>query len=132
MDKKLYKLKDQKMIAGVCGGIAEYFAVDPTIVRLLFVLLLLAAKVGAVIAYIVIALILPEKPADTTSGENATAEGTPAKKAEHNSKTILGLALVALGGFMLFERYFHWIDLSVLAAIGVIALGAYIVLKGEK
>lgn len=48
------------MLFGVCGGIAEYFNVDPTIVRLLWVLFILAGGTG-ILAYIIAAVIVPEK-----------------------------------------------------------------------
>ena len=50
--KKLYRSKKNKMIAGVCGGIAEYFDIDPTLVRLLGLVLVLSGGAG-VIAYII-------------------------------------------------------------------------------
>jgi phage shock protein C len=60
MKKKLYKIKEQRMICGVCAGIAEYFDVDPSLVRIGWLALLFAAGSG-LIAYIVAAIILPEK-----------------------------------------------------------------------
>ena len=61
MNKKLYRIKEGKQLAGVCGGIAEYFSIDPTIVRLLWALVALFAGTG-VLLYIVCAFIIPEKP----------------------------------------------------------------------
>ena len=57
--KKLHKSKTQKMIAGVCGGVAEYFNIDPTVVRLGFVVLSLAAG-GGLLLYILAAIIMPQ------------------------------------------------------------------------
>lgn len=57
--KKLYRSADNKMIEGVCGGIAEYFNIDPTLVRLAFVLLALAGGPG-VILYIILWIIMPK------------------------------------------------------------------------
>ena len=59
MNKKLYKSNSNKMISGVCGGIAEYFNVDPTFVRLAWVLCLLVGGSGLV-AYIVCAIVIPQ------------------------------------------------------------------------
>ncbi len=56
--KRLYKSRGSRMLAGVCGGIAEYFNVDPTLVRLLAVLV--GFMGWGVIAYIVAAIIIPE------------------------------------------------------------------------
>ena len=61
MEKKLYKSIVNKMIAGVCGGIAEYFNMDPTLVRLLWVLFCALAGSG-IIAYIIAAIIMPQSP----------------------------------------------------------------------
>ncbi len=58
--KKLYKISEQKMICGVCAGIAEYLNVDVSIVRLVTVLIAFACGSG-LIAYIAAAIILPEK-----------------------------------------------------------------------
>ena len=60
MEKRLTKSATDKKIAGVCGGIAEYANIDPTIVRLLWVLFGLFAGSG-VLAYIVAAIIIPDK-----------------------------------------------------------------------
>lgn len=59
-NKKLYRVEDSKMIAGVCGGVAEYFNVDPTIVRVLWAAASLFAG-GGVILYIIMAIIVPVK-----------------------------------------------------------------------
>lgn len=60
MKKKLYRSMDDKKIAGVCGGIAEYMNVDSTIVRLVAILLVFGWGTG-LLAYIVAALIMPVK-----------------------------------------------------------------------
>ncbi len=58
--KKLYRSESNKMLCGVCGGIAEYFNIDPTIIRLVWVLLSCSFGTG-VIAYIVAAIIIPSE-----------------------------------------------------------------------
>lgn len=59
MKKRLHKSKIDEKLCGVCGGIAEYFDIDPTIVRLAWVLFTLAGGSG-IIAYIIAALIMPD------------------------------------------------------------------------
>ena len=59
--KRVYRSKKNKMLAGVCGGIAAYFDVDPALVRLLLVLLVLMGFAGIII-YLVAWLIIPENP----------------------------------------------------------------------
>ena len=62
MGKKLYKSNKNKMLDGVCGGIAEYFNIDPTLVRLGWVVFCALGGSG-VLAYIVAPLIIPRHPA---------------------------------------------------------------------
>lgn len=57
--KKLYRSNKDKKIFGVCGGIAEYFDIDSTIIRLIFIFFVLCVGTG-VLAYIIAALVMPE------------------------------------------------------------------------
>ena len=61
MTKKLYKMGEGKMLDGVCGGIADYFDVDPTVIRLAWVLFCAMGGSG-IIAYIICAIIMPREP----------------------------------------------------------------------
>lgn len=60
MQKKLYRNTDSKIIAGVCSGIAEYAGVDPTVVRILWILFCAVGGSG-ILAYIIAAIIMPER-----------------------------------------------------------------------
>lgn len=60
-NKKLYRSRTDKKLCGVCGGIAEYFDIDSTIIRLIVVVLALMGCVGLV-AYLIAALIIPNNP----------------------------------------------------------------------
>ena len=62
MDKKLYRNTQNKMIAGVCAGVGEYLNIDPTVIRLIWALIGLTG--AGLIAYLVAALIIPEKPSN--------------------------------------------------------------------
>ena len=63
MEKKLYKDQKNKKICGVCSGIAKYFNVDPTLVRLCAVgLSLVTAVLTGIVAYAVCAIVIPEEP----------------------------------------------------------------------
>ena len=59
--KRLYRSNDDRMVAGVCAGIADYFGIDPTLVRLLFVFGALGTVSGLFWAYLIMALIVPEE-----------------------------------------------------------------------
>lgn len=59
--KKLYRSRDKKL-CGVCSGIAEYFELDPTIVRVLWIILTLCPPFPGILAYLVLALVMPQQP----------------------------------------------------------------------
>lgn len=59
-DKRLYRSSANYMLAGVCGGIAEYFNIDPTLVRLAWVVMSAASMGTGIIAYIIAAIIIPK------------------------------------------------------------------------
>ena len=68
MRKRLHRSRTEKMIAGVCGGIAEYLDMDPTLVRLVWVLVALLAGTGILlylILWVIMPLDLPESPGST-------------------------------------------------------------------
>ena len=66
MRRRLYRSGTDRIIWGVCGGIAEYFNIDPLITRLALVLFtLIGAVVGGIIAYIICAIVIPREPLAT-------------------------------------------------------------------
>ncbi|MFH1470907.1 MAG: PspC domain-containing protein [Candidatus Micrarchaeota archaeon] len=79
--RKLYRSKNNKILFGICGGIGEYFEIDPTLVRLLAILLLILSfgtwAFGIAVFYLLVYLIIPEAP---------HTEGTASKMSEVLSK----------------------------------------------
>lgn len=67
MEKRLYKSREDKMLFGVCSGVAEYFEIDPTLVRL-GAAILVFTSIG-IPAYIVAAIVMPEKPTNFQTKE---------------------------------------------------------------
>jgi phage shock protein PspC (stress-responsive transcriptional regulator) len=64
MEKRLYRSKSDRMVAGVCAGLANYFNTDPTVIRILAIVCLLVFNVMALIAYLILAVVVPnENPA---------------------------------------------------------------------
>ncbi len=64
MDKKLYREKEGRKFLGVCMGIANYFDIDPTLIRLLWIITIFCFG-GGILAYIIAALVLPERPSES-------------------------------------------------------------------
>ena len=75
--KKLYRSKSDVMIAGVCSGLANYLDVDPTAIRLAFVLLLFLA-LGGFWIYVILWIIMPVEPAAGTASVEVEAKNEPA------------------------------------------------------
>ena len=68
MKKKLYRSSTDKKLAGVCGGVAKYLNMDPTVIRLLWILVSLFAFAG-VVAYVICAFVMPEEPTNVIDAE---------------------------------------------------------------
>lgn len=60
-DNRLYRSRDDKMVAGVSGGLSKFFGIDPTIIRLIFVITTLAGGPG-LLAYLILWLVVPQEP----------------------------------------------------------------------
>ncbi|MCX8006614.1 MAG: PspC domain-containing protein [Coriobacteriia bacterium] len=73
MAARLYRSRSDRMIAGVCGGLAEHFGWDPVLVRLAAVALLLVTNGGAGIVYLVMAAVVPEQPTQPEPGGSQEA-----------------------------------------------------------
>lgn len=71
MEKKLYRINEGKQLCGVCTGLAEYFKLDVTLVRLIWVLIVLCGGAG-ILAYILFALVIPEKPTNIIDAPDST------------------------------------------------------------
>lgn len=73
--KKLYRSRKQRMIAGVCGGLGEYFGVDPTVMRVLFVVATVLGFGSAILVYLILLIVVPEEPLEapppSTGGEQS-------------------------------------------------------------
>ena len=64
-EKRLYRSRNDRMLNGVCGGLGDYFGIDATIVRLIFVAIaVFSAGIGMAVAYLVLAVVIPEAPVD--------------------------------------------------------------------
>ena len=70
--RKLYRSRNERMLAGVCGGIGEYFNVDPTLIRVLFVVLGLIGA-GGLLLYIILAIVVPLEP--EAAGDTVASAG---------------------------------------------------------
>ncbi len=69
--KKLYRSSTDKMIAGVCGGLGKYLSVDPTLIRLIFALLVLFGVGTGLLIYVILMIVIPLEPEDPATPPDA-------------------------------------------------------------
>ena len=148
--KRLYRSRKDRIIAGICGGLGEYFDIDPVWVRILFVLLALANGTG-IILYLVLWIIVPQAPLAPEEGVIETEKPPPKERFKQaaeemrekmqeaaqslregprGGRIFLGVALIVLGIlFLLQNLHVWWVDFSLLWPVLLIALGVYLLLK---
>ena len=97
-DKRLMRSRTEKMWAGVCGGLAEYFDVDPVLVRLVVVVLTLAAPPVGLVGYIVCMIVMPEAPLVAAPHVAATAAATSMAAGVHDAVRSGPAVTAAAGG----------------------------------
>jgi phage shock protein C len=146
--KRLYRSKENRMIFGVCGGLGEYFEVDPLIIRILFILLSLTAGSG-IILYLILAVIIPnEGVKEKTKGKKDLIEETQEKTQElaqeikkhgawiSNARNIFGLVIILIGFNLLFEQIFKyspfaWVNWGIFWSAIIIILGLRLIFNNK-
>ena len=145
---KLYRSKSNRILFGVCGGIAEYLKVDATWIRLALVLITLSNYGTAAIAYIIAAIIIPENPHEKTGKGSKdqleevaddvkiklqetvkTADKTMKNHHAEKPRIILGLILVFIGLVALANKFLPEFDILRLWPIIIIIIGLGIIAK---
>lgn len=131
--KRLYKSRSDRVIAGVCGGVGEYFNIDPVLVRIVWVLLSVLGGSG-ILAYIIGIIIIPEAP-ESVADE---AEVKQSRAGRTSSQTVWGIILIAIGLLFLLSQFdlfryfssrFWFISWSVIFPIFLVILGAIILFR---
>ena len=123
MEKKIYRSRTNSMIAGVCGGLGEYLNIDPTILRVVAVLLIFADGIG-LLAYLIGWVVIPRRP-------EMEAEVVTSERSELG-RLLPGLALILIGLIFLLNNLIPWFDFSYLWPVILIVLGIALLLKARK
>jgi phage shock protein C len=148
MGKRLYKDEHNKMIGGVCSGLAQYFDMDVTVVRLLFAFAFFIMGVGF-IPYIVLWIVLPKKPFNPfvspsdpltvnyivppVNPVDAPFGAIPPKKA-NNGSLVVGVILILLGSIFLlheFNMFYFW-ELHRFWPVLIVVIGLALIVKGQQ
>ncbi|HPA25790.1 MAG TPA: PspC domain-containing protein [bacterium] len=153
--KKLFRSSKNKIIFGVCAGLAEYFEIDVLVVRALFILFALMGG-GAIVLYIILVFIIPSNnPTENTKQEiqdfahnlqNKTQEiigefkTTRYNEETHDGRKILGLVVLIAGAFLLLKQilpwpiyyYLPWFRAEIFWPLLIMLIGLYLILKSNK
>ncbi len=159
MEKRLYRSRSDRMVWGVCGGLAKYFDMDPTIVRVITVLSIFFGSLG-IWAYIILAIVVPlenskaAEPKDTIKEnveeikETASALGRELRstlageegeseeiaRMRHRRRNTLGIILIVLGSFFLLGSFniFRWFNWGNLWPLVLVAIGVLVILSTRR
>lgn len=154
MNRRLYRSRTDTIIGGVASGLAHYMNADPALVRIAWAILVPLTGGIAFLGYIVGWIVIPEEPkgapmpvasvtadgdASTVAGEATpeTATWTPPEpetrsSASGNAGIIVGVALVALGGWFLLRDYLPSIDWSLVWPIIIVGIGVLILVTAMR
>jgi len=155
--KRLHRSNKDRILAGVCGGLGEYFEIDPIIIRLIFVLLSLGHGAG-VLVYLLFVLVVPKEGAKETSSEHLAQqiktsaeelkeevkdlaqemgekakdlaqEAKGGKNWHHGGRNFIGIILVFVGLITLINVVlpFHWLRWDIFWSSMIVLLGLYLI-----
>jgi len=139
MQKKLYRNEEDRMLGGVCSGLAQYFSIDPLLVRVIFVLL--ALNGFGVILYLALWAVIPTERISAEFGTEDVVRHNlndmAAQIREFGQRmgtstqgpVIVGLVLVVLGVVFLLHQFVPWISMGLIWPIMLIVVGAYMLFR---
>jgi phage shock protein PspC (stress-responsive transcriptional regulator) len=138
MYDKLYRSKSDRMIGGVCAGLGAHFNVDPTLVRVAFVIMTFAHGSG-LLAYLVLWILVPERPwtaqfqqQHVTAQEAVPVEPEQMRRTKISAASIFGGILIAVGAAALIDELVPWIDVDLFWPLVLVAIGIGLILKPRR
>ena len=143
MKKKLYRSTKDKMLGGVAGGIADYFDIDSTLIRVLFILVVFFGGSG-IIAYIILWIVVPEQPytipnfnsfsSERNENLNKTSDtfNQTQEQSRDNRSLWGGLILVTMGVLFLLDNYIPRFNFSDYWPLILIGVGVGLLINAKK
>jgi phage shock protein C len=152
MNERLYRSRDDRMLAGVAGGLAEIWDADPSLVRIVWALLVVVTGGLALLLYVVMAIVVPEgdaAPLDDAPPVDPRAPAAPsasdrraarraarvARRAERGDRgnsagIVFGAILILIGGAFFVREWWPSIDFDVLWPLALVGLGVVVLVLG--
>lgn len=146
MGNRLYRSRTDVILGGVCAGLAKYLGIDPTLVRLFFILITLAGGVG-VLAYLILWIVVPQEDTFRASQPEAFNESGMRERAENmrdefveavskpnpNAVKVVGIGLVIYGAYLILKElhlpWLSWLNSGVIWAGLLIVAGVVLILR---
>jgi phage shock protein C len=135
MAKRLYRSYENKMLGGICGGLAEYFDVDPSVMRILAVISLFVSGGMTILVYIVAWIIIPlSEPGPVATGKPKTepVRMDEIPRVSPWTSYLPGLALIFFGSLLLIREHWLWFSWGDMWPIFLIALGLVLIFTGKR
>ncbi len=131
MQKRIYRSRREKVFAGVAGGLAEYFEVDPVFIRLIFILLTFLSGIG-IIGYIACIFLIPKESLVAATGNTEAKVSVDRAQEESdekagNKRKVIGTILIALGGLILLGNFIPNLDFDEIGPVLMILLGGWLI-----
>lgn len=135
--RKLYRSEKDKWIAGVLGGLGEYLSIDPTILRIAYIIFSIASGgFPGIVGYILAIIVIPKPPmgyepqpaTSESGGQSSPAQAVTAESSKpSNAPLVVGVILIALGALFLFNNFvdirWHLFWPAILIILGLLLLG---------
>jgi phage shock protein C len=122
--RRLYRSRQDRIVAGVCGGLGHYFNVEPVLVRIGFVALTFAGGAG-ILVYLLAAILIPQATAEE---DFARADATSVSQ----GRLVFGGLLIVVGAYLLVREFMPGFSDQIIWASVLIAIGLAVVLKGVQ
>lgn len=140
MERRIYRLRTDRVLAGVASGVARHFKTDPVLIRVIFVALGLVGG-GGLLAYIILWAIIPEEPYlnfDSPVNESASAVdpeypiNTTAAPNTRTGSLIAGIVLIVMGTLFLADEFLPDFDFGKYWPVLLVAVGVALLFTASK
>lgn len=131
MNNGIRRSRHNKVFGGIAAGLAEYFDIDISIMRIFFVIFFFFSGIG-VLLYLIMWMVIPQEEIVHNTDSIANPNNSSALPQNKNSHTVVGVILIAMGLFLLSTEFFSFFNFEDLIPLLLVGAGAYLLWKSKK